>query len=258
MTQLVLSEQHGEVTLLTLNRPKARNAMSLDLILAMQVAFDQCMEDSSCRAIVVRGAEGHFCSGGDVSGMTNERSVAESRRRMEIFHHLARTIVAGPKPVIAAVEGFAAGAGFSLALNADYLVAATDAKFISSFAKVGLQPDMGMLWTLRQRVGLGQAKRIVATACKVEADEALALGLVDEVVANAELLERAITIAREFCANAPMPLAMMKRAYARGIHTFEDALRNEMDNSPALYLTKDHREAVVAFMEKRPPIFKGE
>src|SRR5690606_23599910 len=168
MTQLVLSEQHGEVTLLTLNRPKARNAMSLDLIIAMQAAFDQCLEDRSCRAIVVRGAEGHFCSGGDVSGMTNERSVAESRRRMEIFHHLARTIVAGPKPVIAAVEGFAAGAGFSLALNADYLVAATDARFISSFAKVGLQPDMGMLWTLRQRVGLGQAKRIVASARKVE------------------------------------------------------------------------------------------
>lgn len=258
MTQLVLNEQHGEITLLTLNRPKARNALSMDLILAMQTAFDQCLNNSECRAIVVCGAEGHFCSGGDVSGMTNERSVAESRRRMEIFHHLARTIVAGPKPVIAAVEGFAAGAGFSLALNADYLVAATDAKFISSFAKVGLQPDMGMLWTLRQRVGLGQAKRIIATARKVEADEALALGLVDEVVANDALLERAITIAREFCANAPMPLAMMKRAYARGIHTFEDALRNEMDNSPALYLTKDHREAVAAFMEKRPPVFTGE
>lgn len=258
MTELVLSEQHGEVTLLTLNRPKARNALSMDLILALQAAFDQCLSDSGCRAIVVTGAEGHFCSGGDVSGMTNERSVAESRRRMEIFHHLARTIVAGPKPVIAAVEGFAAGAGFSLALNADYLVAATDAKFISSFAKVGLQPDMGMLWTLRQRVGLGQAKRIIATARKVEAEEALALGLVDEVVGNDALLERAIAVAQEFAANAPMPLAMMKRAYARGIHTFEDALRNEMDNSPALYLTKDHREAVAAFMEKRPPIFKGE
>ena len=258
MTELVLSEQQGEVTLLTLNRPKARNALSMDLIFAMQAAFDQCLSDSHCRAIVVTGAEGHFCSGGDVSGMTKERSVAESRRRMEIFHHLARTIVAGPKPVIAAVEGFAAGAGFSLALNADYLVAATDAKFISSFAKVGLQPDMGMLWTLRQRVGLGQAKRIIATARKVEADEALALGLVDEVVANDALLERAIAVAREFSTNAPLPLAMMKRAYAHGIHTFEDALRNEMDNSPALYVTRDHREAVAAFMEKRPPIFKGE
>src|SRR5690554_6797412 len=150
---------------------------------------------------------------------------------MEIFHHLARTIVAGPKPVIAAVEGYAAGAGFSLALNADYLVAGSDARFVSSFAKVGLQPDMGMLWTLRQRVGIGQAKRIIASARKVEAEEALALGLADEVVPNSALLDRALVVAGEFCANAPLPLAMMKRAYAWGLHTFEDALRNEMDNS---------------------------
>ena len=256
MTQLVLSEQQGDVTLLTLNRPKVRNALSLDLIIAMQEAFDASIADPQCRALVVRGADGHFCAGGDVSGMQNERSIAESRRRMEIFHRLARTIVGGPKPVIAAVEGYAAGAGFSLALNADYLVAATDARFISSFAKVGLQPDMGMLWTLRQRVGIGQAKRIIASARKVEAEEAL--GLVDEVVANGDLLDRAIAVAREFTAGAPLPLAMMKRAYAWGLHTFEDALRNEMDNSPGLYLTRDHREAVAAFMEKRPPQFTGE
>ncbi len=258
MTELVLGEQHGAVALLTLNRPKARNALSLDLILAMQEAFDACIADPGCRAIVVRGAEGHFCSGGDLSGMQQERSIAESRRRMDIFHRLARTIVAGPKPVVAAVEGYAAGAGFSLALNADYLVAGSDARFVSSFAKVGLQPDMGMLWTLRQRVGIGQAKRIIASARKVEAEEALALGLADEVVPNSALLDRALVVAGEFCANAPLPLAMMKRAYAWGLHTFEDALRNEMDNSPGLYLTRDHREAVAAFMEKRPPVFKGE
>src|SRR5690606_353364 len=138
MTELVLSEPHGEVTLRILNRPNARTALSPDLTLAMQAAFDDCLAAPACRAMVVRGAEGHFCSGGDVSGMQNERSIAESRRRMEIFHHLARTIVGGPKPVIAAVEGYAAGAGFSLALNTDYLVAATDARFNSSFAKVGL------------------------------------------------------------------------------------------------------------------------
>lgn len=258
MTELVLGEQHGAVALLTLNRPKARNALSLDLILAMQEAFDACIADPGCRAIVVRGAEGHFCSGGDLSGMQQERSIAESRRRMDIFHRLARTIVAGPKPVVAAVEGYAAGAGFSLALNADYLVAGSDARFVSSFAKVGLQPDMGMLWTLRQRVGIGQAKRIIASARKVEAEEALALGLADEVVPNSALLDRTLVVAGEFCANAPLPLAMMKRAYAWGLHTFEDALRNEMDNSPGLYLTRDHREAVAAFMEKRPPVFKGE
>lgn len=258
MTALVLGEQHGAVTLLTLNRPKARNALSLELILAMQEAFDACIADPGCRAIVVRGAEGHFCSGGDLSGMQQERSIAESRRRMDIFHRLARTIVAGPKPVVAAVEGYAAGAGFSLALNADYLVAGSDARFVSSFAKVGLQPDMGMLWTLRQRVGIGQAKRIIASARKVEAEEALALGLADEVVPNGALLDRALAVAGEFSANAPLPLAMMKRAYAWGLHTFEDALRNEMDNSPGLYLTRDHREAVAAFMEKRPPVFKGE
>lgn len=256
--ELVLREQRGELTLLTLNRPERRNAMSLDLVIALRDALRDCMNDSQCRGIIVSGAGDHFCSGGDISGMTEERSIAESRRRMGIFHELARVIVAGAKPVIAAVDGYAAGAGFSLALAADYLVASDNAKFVCSFSRVGLQPDLGLLWTIRQRVGLGQAKRIIASARKVQVGEALELGLVDEVVAPEKLLDRAAEVCGEFTAGAPLPLAVMKQAYAWGIDTFEDALRNEMDNSPGLYLTRDHRAAVTAFLEKRTPEFRGE
>lgn len=254
----VLREDRDHIALLTIEVPESRNALSLEVIERLIERFRDCFADTDCRAIVLRGGGGHFCAGGNVKGMAAERTLGQSRQRLAVAHELSRLIVAGPKPVIAAVEGYAAGAGFSLALAADYLVAGSDAKFISSFTKVGLQPDMGMLWTLRQRVGLGQAKRIIASARKVVADEALALGLVDEVVNNDRLTDRALAAAREFSAGAPLPLAIMKAAYARGIHTFEDALRNEMDNSAALYLTRDHREAVSAFMEKRQPLFKGE
>lgn len=257
MTQLVTLEMHGPVAVLTLNNSKTRNALSRDLLLVLADRFDVLAADDDCRAIVLTGANGHFCSGGDVSGMAAERTLMVGRTRMNLGHRVVRSIVGGAKPVIAAVEGYAAGAGLSLAAASDYVVSSSTAKYVSSFAKVGLIPDLGLMWTLPQRVGFAQAKRMFATARVVAADEALILGLADMVVAPDQLLAAAIEMAQSFTVGAPLSMALMKGAYGAGVANFEDVLRTERDNQAALYLTKDHREAVSAFLEKRPPQFKG-
>lgn len=257
MNALVLTEFAGEVAIVTLNNPKTRNALSRDLLTLLAERLDELGANAACRAIVLTGAQGHFCSGGDVSGMSAERPLMVGRSRMELGHRVVRAIVGGAKPVIAAVEGYAAGAGLSLAAASDYVVSSSSAKYVSSFAKVGLIPDLGLMWTLPQRVGLIAARRMFATASVVSAEQALQSGLADAVVAPETLLESAIEIARSYTVGAPLSMALMKSAYAKGIATFEDALRNEVDNQAALYLTRDHREAVNAFLEKRTPEFKG-
>jgi|LNAP01.1.fsa_nt_gb 2-(1,2-epoxy-1,2-dihydrophenyl)acetyl-CoA isomerase len=258
MSELTLLDMRGAVAVLTLDNARTRNALSRDMLHAVAERLEALNEDPACRAIVIRGANAHFCSGGDVSGMSAERPLPVGRGRMVLGHRVIRAMVEGTKPVLAAVEGYAAGAGFSLAAAADYVVAAPTAKFVSSFAKVGLVPDLGLLWTLPQRIGLAQARRIFYSARVVAAEEALALGIVDELAESPEaMLERAVAIAAEFTANAPLSAALTRAALARGIGNLDDALAYEMDNQAALYLTKDHREAVDAFLNKRAPDFTG-
>ncbi|MBG6287013.1 enoyl-CoA hydratase/isomerase family protein [Pseudomonas nitroreducens] len=258
MSDLVLLERRGPVAIVTLNNPKTRNALSRDLLQVLAERLEQLNEDPQCRAIVLNGGSGHFCSGGDVSGMSAERPLPVGRGRMVLGHRVVRALVEGSKPVVAAVEGYAAGAGFSLAAASDYVVAAPSAKFVSSFSKVGLVPDLGLLWTLPQRIGLAQARRIFYSARVVAADEGEALGVVDELLGEGDdLLARAIAIAEEFTAHAPLSVALVRAALARGISTLDDALAYEMDNQAALYLTRDHREAVDAFLNKRSPNFTG-
>jgi enoyl-CoA hydratase/carnithine racemase len=257
MNDLVRVEALGDISVVTLNNPKTRNALSRDLLLLLADKLESLRTDTSCRAVVLTGADGHFCSGGDVSGMAAERPLPVGRERMVIAHRVVRLIVEMGKPVVAAVEGFAAGAGFSLAMAADCVVASGSAKFVSSFAKVSLLPDLGLMWTLPQRVGLAQAKRLLMSARVVAAEEALRLGVADELCEAGQAVPRAREVAAELAAHAPISVALLKAAYARGINTLGDALAYEMDNQAALYLTQDHREAVSAFMEKRPPVFRG-
>jgi 2-(1,2-epoxy-1,2-dihydrophenyl)acetyl-CoA isomerase len=257
MNDLVRVEALGDISVVTLNNPKTRNALSRDLLLLLADKLESLRTDTSCRAVVLTGADGHFCSGGDVSGMAAERPLPVGRERMVIAHRVVRLIVEMGKPVVAAVEGFAAGAGFSLAMAADCVVASGSAKFVSSFAKVSLLPDLGLMWTLPQRVGLAQAKRLLMSARVVAAEEALRLGVADELCEAGQAVQRAREVAAELAAHAPISVALLKAAYARGINTLGDALAYEMDNQAALYLTQDHREAVSAFMEKRPPVFRG-
>lgn len=257
MNPLVTTRMAGPVAIVTLNNIKTRNALSRDMLMVLAECLDGLGNDPECRAIVLTGAEGHFCSGGDVSGMKAERTLMVGRTRMELGHRVVRAVLGGAKPVIAAVEGYAAGAGLSLVAAADYVVSSTTAKYVSSFAKVGLIPDLGLMWTLPKRIGLGESKRMFATSRVVKADEALSLGLADMLVEPDALMAAALDVANGFTVGGPLPMALVKAAYAKGLPNFEDALRNELDNQSALYLTADHREAVAAFMEKRAPVFRG-
>jgi 2-(1,2-epoxy-1,2-dihydrophenyl)acetyl-CoA isomerase len=257
MTELVRAKRTDEVGIITLDVPQTRNALSKGVLQALAEKFDALLADSECRSIVLTGANGHFCSGGDISGMSDPRPLPVGRARNALGHPIIRAIAAGSKPVIAAVEGYAAGGGFSLVCGCDYIVAATTAKFVSSFARMGMIPDLGLLWSLPRRIGLPEAKRMFATARVVDSVEALNLGLVDAVVEPAQLLERAVALAREFAANAPLPFAIIKSIYARGTESLDATLAYELDNNPALQMTADHREAVAAFLEKRKPQFKG-
>lgn len=257
MNELVHVERFDSVVVLTLDIPGTRNAVSSQVLQALARHLETFGTDPRCQALVLTGASGYFCSGGDLSGMQQECTLPVWRQRLELGHRVIRAIVGGPKPVVAAVEGYAAGAGLSLAAATDYLVASSDAKFLASFGKVGLMPDMGLLWTLPRRIGEAKAKHIFATARVVSAEEGAKLGLVDQLAAPGEVLQAAVQVARDLSRHAPLPMAIVKASLAGGLTTLEDALRAEKDNQSALFLTKDHREGVAAFMEKRRPEFCG-
>jgi 2-(1,2-epoxy-1,2-dihydrophenyl)acetyl-CoA isomerase len=257
VSERVRLDRRETVGIVTIDVPKTRNALSREVLVELAGCLESLLEAEDCRAIVLTGAGDHFCSGGDVSGMSAARPLPVGRARTQIGHKVIRLIVGGTKPVITAVEGYAAGAGLSLAAAADYNVASTTAKFISSFGKVGMMPDLGLLWTLPNRIGLAEAKRMFATSRTVGAEEAAQLGLVDHLVQPGKVLEAAVDIALNYNSGAPLPIAIMKAVYAAGCATLEDALRSELDNQPALQMTSDHREAVAAFLEKRKPTFHG-
>src|SRR5690606_432361 len=239
MAEQVLCERDGNIAIVTLNNPTARNALSRVMQTELIELFGELGRDAECRAIVLTGSGGHFCSGGDVSGMAAERTITEGRERVTYGHGIIRAIAAGPKPVIAAVEGFCVGAGLSLAVGSDFLVSSTTARYISACSEVGIPPDLGLSWSLPNKIGRGAANSRFAPARKVSAAEGKELGLVDLLVEPEQLRERAIGIAREFTNGAPLPMAYLKAAYARGLHTLEDALRTEADVQAGLYCSKD-------------------
>jgi enoyl-CoA hydratase/carnithine racemase len=257
MSELLLCERIESVAVITLNAPAKRNALSTEMLNALAEQLLALAADTTCRAIVLTGAGDHFCAGGDVSAMAAQRPLLGSRQRIEAAHRIVRSICGGPKPVIAAVEGYAFGAGLSLVAACDYVVSSETGKFAAVFAKVGLIPDMGLMWTLPQRIGAGPAKKMFVTARTVEAQEALTLGLVDELCVPGHARTAALEIAASYAAAPPLVVAMLKGTYAKGCTTLDDALRAEVDIQPVLYLSADHQDAIAAFREKRAPKFHG-
>ena len=253
----VLVEKQDSIVIITMNAPETRNALAGEVLDGLLAAFEEAAIDDDCRAIVLNGGDKNFSSGGNLNNMKAERTLDVARERVGLGGKLSRAIMLNPKPVIAAVEGYAAGAGLSLVAGADYAVASEESKYMAAFSRVGIMPDMGLLWSLMQRISLGKAKHMIASARKVEAQEAFELGIVDVLVAPGKSRDKAIEIAKEFAVGAPLPFMLLKQALAGGINSLEDALQFELQAQSSLYLTKDHREAVSAFLEKRNPEFKG-
>lgn len=256
MTELVIVESAGPVRIVRLNYPAKRNALSLELRAALMAAMQAAMDDTGVRALVLTGSGGAFCAGGDISSMQNVAGVG-GRDRLANLHRLVRLLAAGPKPVIAAVEGYAYGAGMSLALLCDQVVTARDAKFCCSFGKVGLMPDMAALWTVPQRVNAGWAKRLMMLAEEVDGETAHRIGLADHLAEPGQALAAALAVAERFAAAAPLPLAYTKAALARGPQPLEAVLAQEADGQALLFNSEDFAEGRDAFLGKRKPVFRG-
>ncbi|RNF78230.1 enoyl-CoA hydratase/isomerase family protein [Streptomyces botrytidirepellens] len=255
MTDPVLVAQDGPVRTLTLNRPSRRNALDLDDRRVLLAALLDAEGDHSCRAVVLTGAQGVFCAGGDIRSMSRDRDVA--RARLAVVNDIARALVRSPKPVVAAVESGAFGLGLSLAAASDYVVAAADARFVASFAKLGLTADTGLFWSLSQRIGPGRAKELILLAGELTAERAHRMGLVSEVVPGTEVLERAMERAGQLAAASPAMVAGTKKIFAQERQDLESVLAAEAEIQVELLAGDDFAEGRAAFLERRAPTFTG-
>ncbi len=250
----VVAEREGGVLVLTLDQPARRNALAMPLRVQMIEALRAAQGDKATRAIVVTGAGGHFCSGGDISGM-DVNSAMEGRERMRLSHELIRLMVLGSVPVVAAIEGYCVGAGLSIACASDTVVAAEDARLGAGFGKIGLMADLGLPHTLPLRVGQGKARQILLYHNQMTATEAERIGLVDQVVPKGHALATAMERARFLAEQAPAPMALTKQMLGEGL---DRALEQERHFQSTLFLTKDFAEGRAAFLGKRTPAFKGD
>lgn len=256
--EILRSIKEDATTTIVLNRPERKNALSLDLRRQLLTAIKAAMVDNACRLIVLTGAGGSFSAGADIRETKGGMSDDDRRERLGLLHEIVRAIVLGHKPVIAAVDGASYGAGFSLAAACDLIVATERAEFCAAFARIGLMPDAGLLWTLPRRVGDGAARHLVMTARPVRGPEAKAMGLVDELVNSpAELRNATLTLARACQASAPMAIEAIKSALAPQTGTLDEVLRLEADAQPRLSASADSAEGKAAFFQKRQPSFVG-
>jgi enoyl-CoA hydratase/carnithine racemase len=258
MSNLILCERRGVAAVLTLNAPEQRNAISSEMRVDLLDQLESVVSDETVRAIVITGAAEHFCSGGQLQTAANgfQPDVERTRRNMSVLHGIVQILSAGPKPSIAAVQGYAYGAGLSLASACDLVVAAEGARFCASFGKVGLMPDAGLMWTLAQRVGHARAREILLTGRVVDATEAAAIALADRLVPVGMALEAALKIAEDFVGMAPLAIASIKHAMSYA-GSLKEVLEFECESQPRLTLSADYVEGRVAFKERRHPVFRG-
>ena len=262
MSDLLETVKDG-VALLTLNRPDRLNAMSAGMLDAMLEALPRLAEDAAVGVVVLTGSGRGFCAGGDVKAMaegrefggdTFEEKASALRAQMEVSRWLHEM----PKPTLAMVRGAAAGAGLSLAMACDMRIAGDSARFAPAFARVGYSGDFGGTWFLTQLVGTAKARELYYTAEILSAEVALALGLVNRVVPDAQLEEETMALARRMATGPRVALRYMKRNMnAAEAGTLKDLLDLEAWHHTRCGMTQDHREAARAFVDKREPVFRG-
>ena len=252
----VTSERLGAVRVITLDRPHRRNSLTPAFRDNLASAVEAAMGEAECRIVVITGAGGHFCAGGDIGSFANMDAVS-GRARMQRAHRMVRAIAYGEKPVIAAVEGHAAGAGLCLAADCDIVVASTEARFSCTFNRVGLFPDLGGLWSVPQRIGMGRTKMLMFSGRALDAPEAERQGLVEVLSAPGQALPTAMSLAEEIARMAPLTHALVKATLARGPMPLDQLLPAEADAQGVLYGSDDFIEGRQAFLDKRPPVFRG-
>lgn len=256
--EALLVERHAATLLLKMNRASQRNAIDLELRAALAEAVYMARDDDGIRAVVLTSVGGNFSAGGDLKSLTaQDRSLAQDRQRVRDVHHWLSELVHLDKPVIAAVDGAAFGAGFSLALAADFVIATPRARFCAVFARIGLVPDFAMGWLLPRMVGSQRAKEIMFTAREVSSEEAMALGIVLERVEPVALLEHALALAARMTEASPEAFGLCKQLIGRAFHLGYAELAEFESHAQAQAIHSDyHRRAVEDFLARRPARFQ--
>jgi 2-(1,2-epoxy-1,2-dihydrophenyl)acetyl-CoA isomerase len=267
-TDHLLARIEDGVAVLTMNRPERRNAMSGEMLSGMSAALREAESDSEVRCVVLTGAGGAFCAGGDVKGM-NERNTGDAEGRGATLddaiarQRLAQRATAGklyemPKPTIAALPGAAAGAGLSLALACDLRIASENALLVTAFAKVGFSGDYGGTFFMTQLIGAAKARELYYLSDRVDAREAERLGLVNRVVEESSLEKETMELARRLASGPSIAYRYMKENLNRAVGgEMGECLDLEATHHVHTGLTADHRNAARAFVEKRTPVFEG-
>jgi len=252
------------VAVITLNRPQARNSLSDRLTPALRTMIASCAGRADIGAVVITGAGTAFCAGGDVKGMGDGQARSERTLEDRITdlqdkqRRLTGAIVALRKPVIAALPGPAAGAGLAIALACDLRVGAESAFISTAYARIGLAGDYGMAWLLTRLVGTGRARELMYFADRVDAGRCLELGIFNRVVPDAQVCDVAFEMARVLAHGPAVALRLMKDNLDDALsEDFAHALDREAERMVRSSLTTDHKEAVRAFVEKRPAQFAG-
>ena len=254
---LVLNERPAEgVLLLRLNRPEARNALNMALRRAVVEALEAAAEDPSIKAVVLTGNEKAFAAGADLAEMRSADPIEMMQRGT---HKLWDRIAAFPKPLIAAIHGFALGGGLELALHCDILIAGESAKVGQPEVKVGIMPGGSGTQRLTRAIGKAKTMLLVLTGEMISAREASEMGLISRVVPDAEVLPHAIAMARGIAQLPPIAVQLAKEAVIVGEDApLATALSVERKALWLLFATQDQKEGMGAFLEKRAPVFKGQ
>lgn len=260
MDHCVTSEISGGICVLTLVAPEKRNAISIEMRTELRDLACAAADNDDVRVIIITGYGEHFSSGGQIAqanGAALKPDAERTRRNIGILHDIIRIFAAGKKPVIAAVEGAAYGAGMSFVSACDYVVVGKSARFCASFGKVGLMADSGLVWTLAQRVGRGRARDLLFTARVLGAEEAEQIGFANKMVEDGDALAAAKAVAADLLLMAPLAIASMKSVFNERSTSLEDVLAAELEIQPQLTFSKDYSEGRAAFKEKRRPAFQG-
>lgn len=247
-------ETNGDgLRVITLNEPERRNPIGHEKRLALRAALGDAAEDAAVRAVVLTGAGGHFSAGGDIRDQ-GERSLGAHRERFAVIADMVTRMARFPKPLVGAVEGWAAGGGFALAMACPMVVASREARFVAAFTKIALMPDMGLLSTLPARIGAARARRLLIDNRVVEAPEALDLGIADTLADPGDAVRLAGELALREADGAPMPRQFILDWFARDL---AEALEYEATLQPVMLDSADAAEGRAAFAEKRRPKFRG-